>query len=400
MHSTEAHPVSRIKRFLTILAVLFFAANLRAPLTSVGPVIGEISEYLSLSKTVAGMLTTLPLLAFGVLSSLIPRTSQRYGMELVLFFSLILLGLGLGVRSIGSLFTLFLGAALVGTAITFGNVLMPAFIKIKFPKKIGVIMGIYSVGMNLTAALAAGLSIGIGRWTGIGWRASIGIWILFSIIGILIWIPQLLSKKPINTKASNQKEAKEKVNIFTSKLAWAVTVFMGLQSLIFYCLSAWLPKVAQDWGMSIDASGWILSYLQFAQLPTTFIGSIIAARIRDQRILGAITGVLLIIGIIGILLFKTQWIILCCVLLGIGSGLAFSLSMLLFVLRTQSSHGAAKLSGMAQSFGYLIAATGPPIFGSIYDIYNSWTLSFVFLLIVSLFILLAGIIAGQDRFIE
>src|SRR5699024_2203989 len=149
MHSTEAHPVSRIKRVLTILAVLFFAANLRAPLTSVGPVIGEISEYLSLSKTVAGMLTTLPLLSFGVLSCLILRTSQPYGMELVLLFFLILLVLGLGFRSIGSLFTLFIGAALVGTAITFGNVLMPAFIKIKFPKKIGIIMGIYSVGMNL-----------------------------------------------------------------------------------------------------------------------------------------------------------------------------------------------------------------------------------------------------------
>ncbi len=148
---------------LAILGVIFFAANLRAPLTSVGPVIGEISLSLSLSKTAAGMLTTIPLLAFGLLSSFIPRISQRFGMELVLLLSLVLLGVGLSVRSLGSITTLFIGAALVGTAITFGNVLMPAFIKTRFPKRIGVMMGVYSVGMNLTAALAAGLSIGIGK---------------------------------------------------------------------------------------------------------------------------------------------------------------------------------------------------------------------------------------------
>src|SRR5699024_11380059 len=180
---------------LAILGVIFFAANLRAPLTSVGPVIGEISLDLSLSKTAAGMLTTIPLLAFRFLSSLIPRFSQRFGMELVLLLSLLLLGVGLGLRSYGFIMTLLIGAALVGTAITFGNVLMPAFIKTRFPKKIGVMMGVYSVGMNLTAALAAGLSIGIGKWTNLGWKSSIGIWVILDIIGIVIWEIQIESAR-------------------------------------------------------------------------------------------------------------------------------------------------------------------------------------------------------------
>jgi len=201
---------TKTRNTLAILGVIFFAANLRAPLTSVGPVIGEISLSLSLSKTAAGMLTTIPLVAFGLLSSFIPRFSQRFGMELVLLLSLILLGIGLGVRSLGSITTLFVGAALVGTAITFGNVLMPAFIKTKFPKRIGVMMGIYSVGMNLTAALAAGLSIGIGKWTNLGWKASIGIWVVLTIVGIIIWLPQLLS-------ARRKKKATAKETLVDSK---------------------------------------------------------------------------------------------------------------------------------------------------------------------------------------
>ena len=393
---------TKTRNTLAILGVIFFAANLRAPLTSVGPVIGEISLDLSLSKTAAGMLTTIPLLAFAFLSSLIPRFSQRYGMELVLLLSLILLGAGLGLRSYGSIITLFIGAALVGTAITFGNVLMPAFIKTKFPKRIGVMMGIYSVGMNLTAALAAGLSIGIGKWTKLGWKGSIGIWVILAIIGVIVWSPQLLfarreKKTPTENKITQPKQSK--INLLKSRLAWAVTIYMGLQSLMYYCLTAWLPKVAQDWGMTIEASGWVLAYVQFAQLPTTFIGSIIAARMRDQRMLSALTGVLFILGVTGILIFKTKFILLWCILLGIGSGLAFSLSMLFFVLRTQNTLQAAKLSGMAQSFGYLIAATGPAIFGGIFDLTSSWTLSFIFLMLMSVVLLVAGVIAGKDSWV-
>lgn len=402
MLNKETLSSSKSRVTLAVLGVIFFAANLRAPLTSVGPVIGEISLSLSLSKTAAGMLTTIPLLAFGFLSSFIPRISQRFGMELVLLLSLILLGVGLSVRSLGSITTLFIGAAFVGIAITFGNVLMPAFIKTKFPKRIGVMMGIYSVAMNLTAALAAGLSIAIGKWTNLGWKGSIGIWVIVAALGCIIWLPQLLfakRKKKTRAKEIGSKPKPIKTNLLKSRLAWAVTIYMGLQSLIYYCLTAWLPKVAQDWGMTIEASGWVLAYVQFAQLPTTFIGSVIAARMRDQRLLSALTGLLFILGITGILIFKTKYILLWCILLGVGSGLAFSLSMLFFVLRTKNTLQAAKLSGMAQSFGYLIAATGPAIFGGIFDLFSSWTLSFVFLIIMSAVLLVAGVIAGKDSWV-
>jgi CP family cyanate transporter-like MFS transporter len=387
--------VSKTREILMLLGIIFIASNLRAPLTSVGPVIGEISQSLALSNTMAGLITTIPLIAFALLSGVIPKFSQKYGMEMILLFSLVLLSIGLFIRPLGNIVSLFLGAALVGTAITVGNVLMPAFIKSKVPYKVGTMMGIYSVSMNLTAALAAGFSISLGTYTSLGWKGSIGVWLVLSLLTIFIWIPQV-KKKGKDSVKDNYITEKNIVNLYNSRLAWAVTVFMGVQSLLFYCLAAWLPKVMQTWGMSVEDSGWILSYVQFAQLPMTFLGAIIASKMNNQKLLAISVGVLFIAGIGGIMLFRTEYIIVWCIMIGLASGLAFSLSMLLFVLRTKSTNQSAELSGMAQSFGYLIAAFGPPVFGALFDFSNNWMYSLLFLLLMSATLLVSGIIAGRD----
>ncbi len=391
--------ISKMKKLLMLLGIIFIASNLRAPLTSVGPVISEISKSLALSNTTAGLVTTIPLMAFGFLSSMVPKISRRYGMELVLLGSLILLSIGLVIRPYGSLVTLFLGAALVGIAITVGNVLMPAYIKSNYQKNVGTMMGIYSVAMNLTAALAAGFSISLGKFTEMGWKGSIGVWLVLSIATILIWLPQVKKKQAV--EGSNRGFTEEKkVNMYSSKLAWAVTVFMGVQSLLFYCLAAWLPKVAITWGIPKEDAGWLLSYMQFAQLPMTFIGAIIASKLSNQKLLAIGTGVLFAIGIAGLLIFKVNMIALWCVLIGTASGLAFSLSMLFFVLRTSSTTQAAELSGMAQSIGYLIAACGPPVFGALFDVTQSWSMSLMFLLVMSITLIVSGGIAGKNDWVK
>ncbi|EHO06024.1 cyanate permease [Myroides odoratimimus] len=391
--------ISKMKKLLMLLGIIFIASNLRAPLTSVGPVISEISKSLALSNTTAGLVTTIPLMAFGFLSSMVPKISRRYGMELVLLGSLILLSIGLVIRPYGSLVTLFLGAALVGIAITVGNVLMPAYIKSNYQKNVGTMMGIYSVAMNLTAALAAGFSISLGKFTEMGWKGSIGVWLVLSIATILIWLPQVKKKQAIEGSNRGFTEDK-KVNMYSSKLAWAVTVFMGVQSLLFYCLAAWLPKVAITWGIPKEDAGWLLSYMQFAQLPMTFIGAIIASKLSNQKLLAIGTGVLFAIGIAGLLIFKVNMIALWCVLIGTASGLAFSLSMLFFVLRTSSTTQAAELSGMAQSIGYLIAACGPPVFGALFDVTQSWSMSLIFLLVMSITLIVSGGIAGKNDWVK
>lgn len=392
--NTTKKATTKLQMALMVLGMVFVAANLRAPLTSVGPVISEISESLNLSKVLAGMLTTIPLLAFATLSGFAPKVSKRVGLERLLLVSLALLTFGLWLRQWGSVASLFVGAALVGIAITVGNVLMPAFIKKSFSNNVGTMTGLYSVGMNLTAALAAGFSIKLGQVTQMGWQGSIGIWMYLSLFAFFIWLPQVKGRKAQNVNVDEQYK-EPKVNLYKSKLAWSVTLFMGLQSLLFYSVAAWLPNVMYSWGMSMEEAGWVLSYIQFAQLPASFLGAVIAGKLANQKMLGIGIGLLFAIGFGGIMIFKTDYIVIWSICIGAASGLAFSVAMLLFVLRTNTNTQAIELSGMAQSFGYLLAASGPPIFGALFDITENWVYSLGFLMIASFALLYFGMRSGE-----
>ena len=60
-------------------------------------------------------------------------------------------------------------------------------------------------------------------------------------------------------------------------------------------------------------------------------------------------------------------------LMGVACGNAFGLAMMFFSLRTIETSHAARLSGMAQSLGYLLAAVGPVLFGIVYELFHSWS---------------------------
>lgn len=385
------------KVLLLIIGIIFIGANLRAPLTSVGPLVPSIRESLGISSTLAGALTTVPLLAFALVSPFAPKLARRFGMESVLFLSLILLTIGIILRPLSGVGTLFTGTIFLGLAIAIGNVLVPSIIKQNFPQSVGTMTGIYSVSMNLCGAIASGLSIPISSNSGFGWQGSLGYWGIISIVAILFWIPQIRAKRKQDVRVSEKPQS---VNIWKSGLAWQVTVFMGLQSLIFYTIVAWLPEILQQQGLSSSTAGWMLSLMQFAVLPFTFIVPIIAGHMKNQYLLVTITALLFIIGMIGILYGNLSLIPLSVIFLGIGGGCAFSLAMMFFSLRTKNSYQAAELSGMAQSIGYLLAAVGPTLFGVLHDITHNWTIPLWMLVITSVLIFISGIGAGRNKYIE
>src|SRR5690606_20206876 len=230
------------------------------------------------------------------------------------------------------------------------------------------------------SALAVGFSIEIGKVTDMGWKGSIGIWGILALIAFFIWLPQIKKKK--NLPAGVTQTSRR--SLWKSRLAWQISIFMGLQSFFFYIFAAWLPTVLQSWGMSADRSGWMLSYVQMGQVPMMLIGPILAARMKNQTVLVWVTFILLLIGLSGIVFWKTTYIVVSVVLLGVALGLAFTLAMMFFVLRTRNASEAADLSGMAQSVGYLIAACGPPFFGGVYSLTGSWYVSLALLFIAAL----------------
>ncbi|MGG3801712.1 CynX/NimT family MFS transporter [Metabacillus fastidiosus] len=383
---------------LLIIGIILIGANLRAPLTSVGPLVASIRDSLGISNTLAGTITTIPLLTFAVLSPFTPKLAQRFSMELTLFISLISLTIGITIRSFGGVETLFIGTVLIGSSIAIGNVLLPSFIKHNFAQNIGMITGIYAVSMNLCGAIGSGMSIPISSLSGLGWSGALGCWGILSLLTIFFWLPQLRNQHNPIKFVQREKKVKS-TNLWRSKLAWNVTLFMGFQSLIFYTMITWLPEILEQKGLNNHEAGWMLSLMQLSMLPITFIVSILAGRLKNQQLLVVVPVVLLIIGLFGILYGSTLLIPLWIIMIGIGVGFAFSLAMMFFSLRTQNTNEAAELSGMAQSLGYLLAATGPVLLGWLHDITHDWTVPLLMLVLASVIVFITGISAGKNEYV-
>ncbi|MGH8980179.1 MAG: MFS transporter, partial [Acidimicrobiales bacterium] len=246
------------------------AVNLRPAITAVGPVLTGIERTTGLSAASAGLLTTLPVLAFGLCSPLAPAIARRYGIEATVAGSLVVLVAGLAVRAAPSVALLFLGTAAAGVAIAAGNVLVPAVIKRDFPLRARVATGTYSVALSAGAALAAGVSVPLTHSIGGGWRLGIAFWAAPAMVALVLWVAATSGShhaiSPMHAPA----------RLWRDPLAWQVTVFMGLQSLGFYALVAWIPTIFQQHGVSASTAGWLLSLSGFASLPAAFAAPLLA----------------------------------------------------------------------------------------------------------------------------
>ena len=384
----------RPKRLFLIIGILCIAVNLRPALSSVGPLVDFIRAELSLSGAMLGLLTTLPLLAFGVVSMLTPIFTKRFGFGKTLLGAMALLTLGIGLRSMFDAVGLYSGTVLLGVAIAFGNVLIPALTKQNFPEHAGVITSMYSSVMAIGAALAAGISAPLVEKFGLGWRGSLSVWAILSFIAFWVWLPQVSKIK----KSQPRQGFLQAMHRLSGKpLVWQIAVFMGLQSLAFYVILAWLPALLIDAGYDSIFSGWMLSLSQ----ATGILGSVViplwAGRRHDQRMIIVVLIILEFVGLIGLMFPQSPSVYLWVSLLGFVLGGAFGFALLLIVLRASDSNTAAELSGIVQSIGYLIAATGPFVAGIIYDFSQEWNYVIAMLMALSMLKLWAGMGAGKPQ---
>lgn len=391
----KTRPDTGTTRILLAVGIIFVAAALRAPFTSVGPLLGMIRDDLGLSSTLAGAITTLPLLAFALLSPFAPQLARRFGTANVLMLALLALSTGILIRSGAGAVMLYAGTAVIGLSIAVCNVLLPGLIKGKFPERIGLMTGVYTVSMNICAAAASGISVPLAQHAGFGWRGTLALWFAVAALATIFWIPQMRNR----TKGSTADHKPSSIRIWRSPLAWQVTLFMGLQSLLYYVLIAWFSVILSERGMSSSHAGWILSLMQLAQLPFTFFVPLWAGRMKNQRSLVIITSILFMIGILGVWLGSTAWMAVWAIGIGIAGGFAFGLAMMFFSLRTRSTQEASELSGMAQSVGYLLAAMGPALFGLLHDVTHSWNVPLALLAVASVLLFMAGLGAGSSRFV-
>ncbi|MDN3668600.1 MFS transporter [Echinicola jeungdonensis] len=376
---------------LLIIGVLLVSFSLRPSITSVGPLIPLIREDLNLSNAWSGFLTTLPLLTFATFSLFASTIGDWLGISRAVLWGLILTGLGLFIRVQGGVFLLYFGTGLTGIGIVICNVLLIPLIKIRMPNRLGLMTSLFTTGMSLFAAIGSGVSVPLALDLGLGWRGSLLSWIILILVTILFWIPQLRKQK---TK-SKEGGQKGKSKVWKSRLAWQVSLYMGIQSMIYFTLIAWLPDLLISKGFTVSQAGLILSLMQIIGLLGAFLSPLIAVRYKEQVKTAVGLGVGYILGFATLFTHQSEWIYAGLVLVGICLGASISLVYTLISLRSEGENTAG-LSGMAQSTGYYLAALGPVLMGGLFDLFGEWNLLVVILIVCAIGIIYLGTKVGRD----
>jgi len=376
------------KRWLLILGIIFLAFNLRPAITAVGPLIAIIQKNLGINNLEAGLLTTIPLIAFAVLSPLVAKWSRRWGNEKTLFLALLILTAGIFIRYSHQLILLYAGTLIIGSGIAVMNVLLPSVIKSDFPKRIGLMTSIYTTAMCAMAGLASGVSVPLAEGAGLGWEKALAAWGFLALVGIVLWIPQL---KANPSRANSQAAAYPHPSIWKSRTAWYISIFFGFQSFVFYCLIAWLPAVLLSKGMNENTAGWMLLFVQIIGLPSTFFAPIIASKLKKMGTAIVAIGLINLLGFGGLILFQhAGFLVASTALIGLSTGGSISIAYMIISSKAKDHQQAAELSGMAQAAGYVLAAFGPVLLGFTFDQTHRWLEPLLLILLANAFMVLAG----------
>ena len=377
-----------------LFVVLLTAANLRTPITATGPILDNICQTFGLSAAQAGLLNFIPLMMFAALAPISAWAGNRFGLEKTLWAALWLIGIGSGLRIIGNESGLWCGTLVLSGGIAAANVLLPPLIKRDAQQHTAKYIGLYASTMAITASIASGVAAPLAAFSEGGWTLSLAVWLLPVIVALFAWRPLLARAAVPRAQASAPTPAG--LSPWRSWLGWQVSLFMGLQSLVFYTLIAWFTPYAQSNGFSQVSAGWLLFLYQIVAVAANLACMSAIRRLRDQRLLGFIASLAIFSGVAGLLLFPALaalWLIVA----GLGAGASMVLSLSLFSLRTTHPHQASHLSGMAQCVGYSLAALGPLLFGMLHQQLHSWSLPLLALVGMSLLQMILAPLVGASR---
>jgi MFS transporter, CP family, cyanate transporter len=380
-------------------AVLLLAFNLRPAVTSLGAALEDVRDGFGLSATAAGVLTTLPVVCFAAFGAVAPRLARRFGTSRVITASVAAIALGLIARAVtGSeaVFIVVTAGALAGMAT--GNVLLPAIVKTHYPHAIGRMTGLYTTSIAIGTTLAAALTVPIGDLAG-GWRGGLFLWGATAAVALVpwLWIARTESGRPVPYRVGDGVGSGLRMS--RTPVAWALAVYFGSQSIQAYAAFGWLPQIFRDAGFDATAAGLFLAGIPAVGIPVALALPALAARRPDQRPYVVICVAAFALGYVGLIEAPNSLPWLWVVLLGIGGG-AFPLALTMIGLRARTPEVTARLSGFAQSIGYIGAASGPVAVGALYGATGGWTLPIGLLIALLVPQLVAGWIAAKPGCVD
>lgn len=391
----DAHEDTRAEKGLVLVGIVVLAFNLRPAAVSVGPVLDELTGELGMSGATAGLLTTLPVLAFAVFGALAPQMARGVGVHRVTLLSLVAVVVGLAVRARTDEVWLFLLMSLVALGgMATANVLLPSLVRLHFPHRVGLLTSLYTTSLAVGLTLASVATVPIGEQLG-SWRWGLMAWAVTAVVAALPWIG-LFRHDRSPAVAPHTVTLRQ---VARTRLGWAMALFFGLQSLQAYSIFGWFAQVYRDAGFSATTAGLLLGVITAMSIPLSFLIPTFASRLHDQSwlILGLVA--CYPVGYLGLIFAPVGGAWVWAVLVGVAASV-FPLVLTLIGLRARTSEGTAALSGFTQSVGYLIAAIGPFGMGVLYEATGGWTVPLSALTVLVLGQLAAGLMVARPSYIE
>ncbi|MGZ8634275.1 MAG: MFS transporter [Solirubrobacteraceae bacterium] len=371
------------------LAIILMAINLRTIVVSLPPVVEDVRSDLGLSGAAGGLLTTLPVLCFGLLAPLAPRLARRVPIERLIVACGLLTAGAAALRGAGGIAPLFAGSLLAGGGVALAQAVLPIFIRTRFPRQAGSLIGAFTMSLTLGGTIAAGATVPLERLLDGSWEIGLAVWALPGALATLLWLPAALGP---GTVVSGDPPAA----LMRRPLAWAIALYFGVQSMTFYAGLAWLPSIMRDEGYSADEAGALLALSALPSLLPAVLVPVLAARRKRQSglMLGFVA--LVLAALVGLLVAPRSaplWMIV----LGLGQGGTLGLGLILPVLRGGDVATVASMTGMTLCVGYLLAATGPALLGAVHDLSGNWTAPLVLLTAIAALQLIPGLPATRER---
>lgn len=381
-----------------LVGLVALAFNLRPTAVAVGPVLDELRADLGMSPPLAGVLTSMPALAFAAFGALSPAVASRFGPHRTIAAALGLVVTGSIARTLShhpATFLAFSVVALAGMAAA--NVLLPSLVRLHFPDRIGLVTSLYSTSLTVGIATAAIVTAPLAEAAG-SWRVSFMVGTAAAAAALVLWLAlQRLDagRAPLHERPRGIGLAR----VARTRLGWTMAIFFGSQSAFAYSLFGWLPAIYRGAGFSPTAAGVFLGIATGAGIPLAFLLPVHASRRPSPWLALVVIVSFAVAGMTGILLAPRTLPWLWALFLAIGNS-AFPLVLALIGLRARTPEGTAALSGFTQGVGYLVATCGPLALGMLRGATGGFTAPAVAMLCMLVPLVACGLLACRPSFLE
>ena len=373
-------------RWLVLVTLALVALNLRIALSSIPAVETDIADATGWSAAVIGALTMLPVLCMGAFALLVPRIARRIGRRHTVALALLLITVALGMR-LAALVpgVLHLSALVAGIGIALAGGLVPSIVREQLPRSVGVATGLWTAAMMTGAAIGGALTAPLAEALD-SWQAALAMWAVPAALALAVW--WLVEDAP-QTSAQDRDTTPERPPVhvrdlpWSDRRAWSLTLYLTLNSIVFYTALAWLAPSYVDRGLSQNDAGFLLGLFTVAQVAGALVMPWLAERVPPRALYAAaLATVTVTVVVIGWAPDVATATMVCVFGLALGGGFAMGLALLSSWAR--DGHGSARLTAMAFSVTYLTASFGPLIAGIILDSTGSWTAVYALLAVACL----------------